>query len=146
MWMDDEDARLEEQNSKGLVKKFNSMRQNASSVYFDVDQLEVIIDHYLERAKPEDALQAANHGLSIFNDNHFLKLRKGQILVSLGEFEQGRKILDILLEADPENQEILFGLGMAYAQVKSVFVTNPGLNSQPPSRCRSLASVTWWVM
>ena len=43
--MDDEDARLEEQNSKGLVKKFNSMRQNASSVYFDVDQLEVIIDH-----------------------------------------------------------------------------------------------------
>jgi hypothetical protein len=51
MWMDDEDARLEEQNSKGLVKKFNSMRQNASSVYFDVDQLEVIIDHYLERAK-----------------------------------------------------------------------------------------------
>lgn len=118
MWMDDEDARLEEQNSKGLVKKFNSMRENASSVYFDVDQLEVIIDHYLERAKPDDALQAVNHGLSIFNDNHFLKLRKGQILVSLGEFEQGKKILDILLEADPENQEILFGLGMAYAQVK----------------------------
>ena len=118
MWMDDEDAHLEEQNSQGLVKKFNSMRQNASSVYFDVDQIEVIIDHYLERAKPEDALQAANHGLSIFHENHFLKLRKGQILVSLGEFEKGKKILDVLLEADPENQEILFGLGMAYAQVK----------------------------
>ena len=116
--MDEEDAHLEEQNSKGLVKKFNSMLNNASNVYFDVDQLEVIIDHYLERAKPSEALKAVNHGLSIFRENQFLKLRKGQILVSLGEFEKGKGMLIELLNSDPLNQEILFGLGMAHAQEK----------------------------
>ncbi len=118
MWMDDEDAHLDEQNSSGLIKKFNSMIKDSSSVYFDVDQLEIIIDHYLERSKPKAAFKAVEHGLTIFENNSFLRLRKGQILVSLGDFEAGRKLLDELLVSDPTNQEILFGLGMAYAQVK----------------------------
>ncbi len=118
MWMDEEDAHLDEQNEKGLVHKFNSMLKDASSVYFDVDQIEVIIEHYLERAKPDQALKAVEHGLSIFPTNDFLKLRRGQVLVSLGEFNKGKKILDTLLQRDPNNAEIHFGLGMTYSQMK----------------------------
>lgn len=116
MWMDEEDAHLEEQNSGKLVDRFNLMLKESSSFYFDVDQLEVIIDHYLERSKPKAALRAVEHGLSIFDQNDFLRLRKGQILISVGAFDQGKAILVELLDSDPENQEILFGLGMAYAQ------------------------------
>lgn len=116
MWMDEEDAHLEEHNSSKLVNRFNLMLKESSSFYFDVDQLEVIIDHYLERSKPKAALRAVEHGLSIFDHNNFLLLRKGQILISLGAFEHGKSILVELLDSDPENQEILFGLGMAYAQ------------------------------
>jgi len=119
MWMDEEDAHLDEQNQGGLIDRFKSMLKTSSNIYFDVDQLEIIIDYYLERGMPKQALKAANHGLSMFEDNNFLTLRKGQILISIGDLDKGKAILSDLSEKDKENAEILFGLGMANAQQRN---------------------------
>jgi|GEM_PF-1216169 len=119
MWMDEEDAHLDEQDVRILVEKFNSMIKESSNIYFDVEQLEIIVEYYLENGLPKKAMNAVNHGLEMFPKNDFLLLRKGQISVSLGDLKSSKEIFKELLVSDSSNAEILFGLGMIEAQEHS---------------------------
>ena len=63
-------------NTIDLVQKFEKMISRNDSYYFDMDQLEEIVDYYSETGLFSQALKVIEYGYGLFPDNMTLMLRR----------------------------------------------------------------------
>lgn len=91
----------------GSIPRFEKMVKQNASYYFDVEELEDITDHYLDRFNERMALRAIEYGLELFPKNTALLLKKAQVLVMRREPRMALKILDHILAMEPTNTDLL---------------------------------------
>lgn len=73
---DDEEDDNEDLGFNPLIK-YEQMLADQSNAYFDVEEMEEIIDHYMEQEQLDDALDACQFGLSQHpNEASLLILKK----------------------------------------------------------------------
>jgi tetratricopeptide (TPR) repeat protein len=89
-----------------LVSRYETALEQGQNLFFDVDEFEMIIDHYLmhnEISQASRVLEAARvqHPAEVL-----LRLKEAQILVGKRRFEKALKILDELDEMNPGDPEI----------------------------------------
>ncbi|MBT8376956.1 MAG: tetratricopeptide repeat protein [Bacteroidia bacterium] len=95
-----------EENEHLSLTRFESMLKTNDILFFDSNEFENIIHHYLENGKIALAKKAIKLGLEQHPASINLKLFKVEILVIENKFAEADDILDTLHEMEPTNEEI----------------------------------------
>ncbi|MAM22688.1 MAG: hypothetical protein CL817_03035 [Croceibacter sp.] len=88
------------------LDKFESMLKTNDVLFFDADEFENIISHYLEMGKIGLAKRAIKLGLSQHPSSINLKLHKVEVLVFENKLDHANEILSELYLLEPTNEEI----------------------------------------
>jgi len=97
---------LPEDNNNISLTRFESMLKTNSVLFFDSNEFENIIHHYLETGKIALAKKAVKLGLEQHPTSVNLKLFLTEMFVLENKFEEADKILDQLHIIEPLNEEI----------------------------------------
>ena len=101
-----------------LVKRFERMVADNDQQFFDLEEFEAIISHYLSLSLIEDAKKVLQYASSLFPENLTLQLREAQILASIGKQIKAIPLLKTLLAFEPNNEEIHLTLASIFSQIK----------------------------
>lgn len=86
------------QNDKGsikeLLKQYDNLRQGRSSVFFEEESFEKIIDHFDDQEEYLKALEAADMSLEYFPYSASLLLRKADVLLSTRKYQEALTVLE----------------------------------------------------
>lgn len=103
--MEDKDDFLQNEEILDAVARFEEMMKKHTSTYFDVAELEGIIDYYLESSDLNSALQASKLAERLHPENANIQIKKAIILMDREKFSEARKILDSLTRFDSMQDE-----------------------------------------
>ena len=101
-----------------LAEAFEAMVKAGESRFFDHDELELLIEHYLERGSVRKAQQVHHYASGLYPESLGLQLREAQILASNGKYVQAIPRLKNLLSFEPHNEEIHLTLANIYSQMR----------------------------
>ncbi|MAO45752.1 MAG: hypothetical protein CL823_01235 [Crocinitomicaceae bacterium] len=101
-----------------LVKRFERMIEDNDQQYFDLEEFEAIISHYLSFGEIGSAKKVLQYASTLFPENLMLQLREAQILASMGKHIQAIPRLKTLLAFEPNNEEIHLCLASIFSQIK----------------------------
>ena len=93
-------------NNNLSLSKFESMLKTNNVLFFDSNEFETIIHHYLENGKIALAKKAIKLGLQQHPSSTNLKLFQIEVLVFENKLEQAEVLLDKLYELEPSNEEV----------------------------------------
>ncbi|MGB3605862.1 MAG: tetratricopeptide repeat protein [Psychroserpens sp.] len=97
---------LPEDNNDISLTRFESMLKTNNVLFFDSNEFENIIHHYLESGKIALAKKAVKLGLEQHPSSVNLRLFLTELFVLENKFKQADKILDELHILEPSNEEI----------------------------------------
>ena len=93
-------------NENFSLSKFESMLKTNNVLFFDSNEFENIIHHYLENGKIALAKKAIKLSLEQHPDSTNLKLFRVEVYVFENKLDEANKLLDTLYELEPNNEEI----------------------------------------
>ena len=94
---------------------FENTVLKGGSQFYDVDELEVIIDYYFEVNDLVPLGKAVDYGLYLYPDNTDMRIRHAHLLFAREKFDEALKELQLLRQVEPENTDIAYSLGMVYS-------------------------------
>lgn len=106
---DDEDRQL--------VLDFENTVLRGGMQFFDVDELEVIIDYYFEVNDMESLQRAVEYAEQLYPDSTTVRLRRAHLLIVQEKYEAALKIIKQLRRREPDNTDVAYSLGVAYGAV-----------------------------
>lgn len=93
-------------NNNLSLTKFESMLKTNNVLFFDSNEFENIIHHYLDNGKIALAKKAINLGLQQHPTSINLKLFQVEVYVFENKLDKADELLNILYEIEPANEEI----------------------------------------
>ncbi len=99
------------------VKKYEDLTGRHSSIYFDVDDFEEIIEYYLLNGDYIRAKQVAEYAGSVHPSSIPLMLKKAQLLASFNKETHALELLTRVEDLDPTNHDIFLTKGAIYSQM-----------------------------
>lgn len=103
-----------EPDLRDLVLAFEK-QQDSYSRFFDVDQIEIIADYYLESCDVEGLKAVVEYGEQLYPDNSAIRLRRTHLLSIQGDYTQALKLLKDLESCEPENTDVCYALANIYS-------------------------------
>lgn len=94
------------ESRKFPLQRFEHMLKTNDVLFFDSDEFELIIGHYLETGKMALARKAVKIALSQYPQSSVLKLLQIEILLFENKLNQAEAILDELYELEPSNPDV----------------------------------------
>lgn len=107
-----------ENDVKQLVLDFEAMERRGDSLYFDVDQLETIIDFYLETADGDMLEKSVRYGEQLFPTSTEIQLRKVHLLCFKERYKEAHSMLKQLERVQPDDTDVLYALGVVYSALE----------------------------
>jgi tetratricopeptide (TPR) repeat protein len=89
------------------VKRYESYLTGESTGYFDVDELETIVDFYLRKGRTKDCAQAIEFGLQLHPKNTVLLTKRAKVYLAAGDAKKAIRILDSLNSQDDTEMSML---------------------------------------
>jgi tetratricopeptide (TPR) repeat protein len=110
-----EDARdnFEEDDFQEAVTRFKKMVKNHTSKYFDVYEVEGIVDHFLEDGRIKLAKKAVEVGLRLHPSSISIKIRQAQVLMNEGKLEECLELLSMAEKIETNNPDLYLTKGGA---------------------------------
>ena len=105
-----------EENQHVTVSKFESMLKTNNVCFFDSNEFENIIHHYLENGKVSLAKKAIKLGLSQHPSSLNLKLFQVEILIFENKLNEADRLLSPLFEIEPNNEELYIQKANIYSK------------------------------
>lgn len=99
---------FEYDETTGLVMRFERMMAEDRQEFFDIDELEIIIDYYYASEEYKMALRVAEYGSLNYPDSEIFPIRKAQIYMDMGRIDESRRVLKKAVRIDPDNPDVLF--------------------------------------
>lgn len=85
--------------SSDSVKRYEQFLSGTAPGYFDVEELESIIEYYLRKGRTKDSTKALDLGLKLHPNNTALKTKRAKIYLATGDELKAYRILDKLTES-----------------------------------------------
>jgi tetratricopeptide (TPR) repeat protein len=98
------------------LNKFESMLKTNNVFFFDSNEFESIIHHYLEIGKIALAKKAINLGLDQHPSSVNLRLFKVEILIFENDFNAAERLLNSLFQLEPNNEELYIQRANIYSK------------------------------
>jgi len=110
-----EDARdsFEEDDFQEAVARFKKMVKSNTSKYFDVFEVEGIIDHFLEDGRIKLAKKAVEAGLRLHPSSISIKIRQAQVLMHEGKLEECLDLISLAEKIESNDPELFLTKGGA---------------------------------
>jgi len=115
---DDFDAYQDEEDFTPSLNRFEQMLKNNEHYFFDVEEFEVLIEHYLGSNEKEKAKKALEFSLKQHPTATTLKLKKAQFLAFI---HKPNKALEVLAEVEflePFNNEVHYIKANIHSQLR----------------------------
>ncbi|HAQ19793.1 MAG TPA: hypothetical protein DCR40_11250 [Prolixibacteraceae bacterium] len=111
-----EEARdsFEDDDFDEAVARFRKMVKTNTSKYFDVFEVEGIVDHFLEDGRIKLAKKAVETGLRLHPASISMKIRQAQIFMHEGKLEECLELLKMAEKIEANNPDIFLIKGEAY--------------------------------
>jgi tetratricopeptide (TPR) repeat protein len=109
-----------EEEVKQAVQKFEKMKKNNESYFFDVIEFETIIDYYIESNNSSKAYEAATLATEQHPNSVSIQLRKARVLLDKGRAVEALRILKKLESIEPGNHEIYIAKGTALGMLGDI--------------------------
>ncbi len=104
------------QEIAGLVRRYEEMTSKGESYFFDLDEFEGIIEHYVEQGDFDAGSKVILYAIELFPNSTVLMLRQAQMLAGNGQINKAVAKLKNLLAFEPNNEEIYLSLASIYSQ------------------------------
>lgn len=101
-----------------LVLAFENMHNMAVQRFFDVDQLEIVIDYYLEQMDVELLQHAVCFAEELYPDNFAIRLRRAHLLCIQNDFKRALSVLDELQNIDPDNTDVAYAMATVFSALE----------------------------
>jgi len=98
------------------VNKFEQMLQTNSTLFFDVQEFENIIHHYIDSGEINLARKAVSMALNQHDNNTQLILLKSELLILEGDIDNSYSLLKEIESIEPNNQELLIQKATIYSK------------------------------
>ncbi len=95
-----------DENNNIALNRYEAMLKSNRVVFFDSNEFENIIHHYLDNGQLNKAKRAVSMSLSQHPSSISLKLFNVEILIFDDELDKAEEILNTLQNIEPENEEI----------------------------------------
>jgi tetratricopeptide (TPR) repeat protein len=115
----DEDARdfYESEEILEAVGRFKRVIENDSFEYFDVFEIEGIVDYFLDEGKIKLAARAVMEGLQIHPASTSLQIKKAQVLLVEGKAEECIGLISAVEQIEDTNPDVFLVKGSALAML-----------------------------
>jgi tetratricopeptide (TPR) repeat protein len=100
-----------------LLRKYEDMRSGVQSIFFDVEEFELIIDYYLDDLKYDEAREAANLGEKQHPTSVEIKYKFVHIYLEQGKPRKAITLLEEIPAWEESNPERFFLKGTALCQL-----------------------------
>lgn len=120
-----------------LVLDFEATILKGQTQFFDVDELEVIIDYYLEVNDREPLQAAVEYAERLYPDSSSIRLRRAHLLIVDNRYDEALQMMLDLRQREPDDTDVLYSLGVAYGAVGK---------SDEAIRCYLAASADGWEL
>ena len=103
-----------DEEDRQLVLDFENTVLRGGTQFFDVDELEVIIDYYLEVGDMAPLVQAVDYAEQLYPNSTSVHLRRAHLLIAQEQYNKAMAILLDLRRREPNNTDVAYSLGVAY--------------------------------
>ena len=110
--LNDRDA----QEVAGIVDRYEAMVASDASSFFDLMELEALIEHYLQNGRHRQAKQVLQYATKLYPESVSLQIREAQLMAGSGDVKHAIPRLRTLLSFEPSNDEIHLTLATLYSQ------------------------------
>ena len=100
-----------------LVLAFEDTVLKGKNHFFDVDELEIIIDYYFEVNDRHPLEVAVEYAEYLYPNSSTIRLRRAHLMMSKEEYAQALSVLNRMREAEPNNTDVAYSLGVANGAV-----------------------------
>lgn len=108
----------EDETLNNLADRFEAMVKEGSRYFFDIEEYEDLIDHYLITGNLKMCGLAIGHSMEQYPGHTGFQIRQAQLLVSSNKAEKALRVLAKVEDIDPTNSEIYITKGAIYSQLK----------------------------
>ena len=117
------------------VRRFERMVAQHESVFFDLEDFENIIDHYVTNAEFDKALQACEAALGQYPFSTELLIDRAQVTAMRGDYTEAERQIDHVADLDPTNADVAVTRGIISTQrgefAQAVEFFRAGLEQEP---------------
>lgn len=100
---------------RALVLDFERTVLKGGMQFFDVDELEMIIDYYFEVNDLEPLEAAVSFAEYLYPDSTEVKIRRAHVAIARQQYKSALKQLLALHEKEPDNTDLAYSLGVVYS-------------------------------
>jgi tetratricopeptide (TPR) repeat protein len=111
---------FEEEELLGAVERFEEMLNNSTHCFFDVYELEGIINYFIDHNNFSKAATAAEYGYQLFPASTVIQLKIAQLLLDRGKLSESMTILNRLEQIEGSNYEVFILKGTAFNMLGKV--------------------------
>jgi len=86
--------------SSDIIQRYEQFLTGGATGYFDVEELESIVEFYLRRGRTKDCSKALEFGLQLHPNSNALKTKRAKIYLATGDNKKAFRILDSLTETN----------------------------------------------
>ncbi len=86
--------------SSDIIKRYEQFLSGKATGYFDVDELESIVEYYLQHGRTKDCTKVLEFGLKLHPNNNALKTKRAKIYLATGDDKKAFRILNKLTETN----------------------------------------------
>ncbi len=107
----------EDKEMASNVRRYEAMKKNGVTTYFDVDEYLMIVDYYMQNDMQNKAIEACETGLKVHGNTPELVLKRAQIDVHQGKAKKGLKAILPLEPLLSDNYEFYLTKASALLQL-----------------------------
>ncbi len=104
----------EEEEIDEIIQRYEEMLKSGETFYFDVFQIEMIIDSYIEEGNLYPALKVVETGLEQHPGSINILIKKASILLNLGETNSALSLINSLLLIEGTSPDLYLMKGTAH--------------------------------
>lgn len=102
-------------DERNLVLSFENTVLRGRMQFFDVDELEIIIDYYFEVNDLAPLTKAVEYAEQLYPDSTNVRLRRAHLMIAHEQYDQALRIIQQLRRQEPGNTDIAYSLGVVYS-------------------------------
>jgi tetratricopeptide (TPR) repeat protein len=102
---------------RNLVLDFENTVLKGKTQFFDVDEMEIIIDYYFEVNDQQALERAVEYAEELYPNSTTIRLRRAHLMISHEEYEKALRMLNAMRKAEPDNTDVAYSLGVANGAV-----------------------------
>lgn len=104
-----------DEEERQLVLDFENTVLRGGHQFFDVDELEVIMDYYFEVNDIAPLERAVEYAEQLYPDSTTVRLRRAHLLIAKERYDEALRIIKRLRQQEPGNTDVAYSLGVAYS-------------------------------